>query len=53
MVSIADCLEQITTALQLLGQLDNVGPPPASSETIQGLPTVKITKKNVGEYNLL
>ena len=50
MVSVPDCLEQISAVLQLLGQLENAGPPPASQEAIQNLPTVSISQENVGMF---
>ena len=51
MVSIPDCLEQISAVLQLLGHLDNVGAPPATDESIQELPVVNIQRSQVGELN--
>lgn len=49
MVSVYDCLQRINAALQLLGQLDNSGAPPASEEAIKTLKIVTITQKDVGE----
>lgn len=33
---------------QLLGQLENTGPPPADKERISSLPTVPVTQEQVG-----
>jgi len=49
MVSVPDCLERIASALQLLGQLENAGPPPASSQAIESLPTIDIDAVHVGK----
>ena len=49
MVSVPDCLEHISAVLQLLGQLENAGPPPASKDAIERLPTIVITKDDVGK----
>ncbi|KAJ8787638.1 hypothetical protein J1605_022840 [Eschrichtius robustus] len=45
-------LDAIVT--QLLGQLENTGPPPADKEKITSLPTVTVTQEQVGkECNLI
>lgn len=38
--------------VQLLGQLENTGPPPAEKEKISSLPTVSITQEQAGESYL-
>jgi len=53
MVSVPDCLERISTVLQLLGQLENAGPPPASKDAIEKLPTITVTKEDVGKIQFL
>ena len=50
MVSVPDCLERISAVLQLLGQLENAGPPPASADAIKNIPTVTITQEHLGKY---
>lgn len=35
--------------LQLLGQLENTGPPPAEKEKISSLPTVNISQEQAGQ----
>uniref|UniRef100_A0A8C8ATD8 Ring finger protein 115 n=1 Tax=Otus sunia TaxID=257818 RepID=A0A8C8ATD8_9STRI len=42
-------LDAIVT--QLLGQLENTGPPPADKEKISSLPTVTVTQEQVGRWN--
>lgn len=37
-------------SLQLLGQLENTGPPPADKEKISSLPTVTVTQEQVGKF---
>jgi len=49
MVSVIDCLERISTVLQLLGQLESSGPPPASKTTIDSLPTITINQSHIGK----
>lgn len=49
MVSVFDCLQRINAALQLLGQLDNTGAPPATTDAIKTLPVVTITQEHVGK----
>ncbi|XP_061220368.1 E3 ubiquitin-protein ligase RNF115 isoform X3 [Neopsephotus bourkii] len=44
-------LDAIVT--QLLGQLENTGPPPADKEKISSLPTVTVTQEQVGSGMLL
>ena len=50
MVSVPDCLEHISAVLQLLGQLDSSGAPPASAETISKLPVCTLTKDQVRKF---
>lgn len=38
----------LVLSLQLLGQLENTGPPPADKEKISSLPTVTVTQEQVG-----
>ena len=49
MVSVPDCLDRISAVLQLLGQLENAGPPPASADAIRNLPTISISQEDVGK----
>ena len=39
-----------TIITQLLNQLEGSGPPPADNTDINALPSVKITKEQVGEF---
>lgn len=49
MVSIPDCLARINAVLQLLGQLENSGPPPASKQAINLLPILTIQQDDIGK----
>lgn len=40
---------QVSCVLQLLGQLENTGPPPAEKEKISSLPTVNISQEQAGQ----